>query len=45
MSSTAGTQILEDAYSLMAELWCAPPEENAEREKIRKDAEKVIERL
>jgi nitrate reductase delta subunit len=45
MSSTEGTQILEDAYSLIAELWCAPPEEHAEREKIRKDAEKVIERL
>ena len=45
MSSTARAQILEDTYSLMAELWCAPPEEPAEREKIRKDAEKVIERL
>ena len=45
MSSTDGTQVLKDAYSLMSELWCAPPEEHAEREKIRKDAEKVIERL
>ncbi len=45
MSSMDRTQILQDAYSLMAELWCSPPEEDADREKIRKDAEKVIERL
>jgi nitrate reductase delta subunit len=45
MSSTDGTQILKDAYSLMAELWCSPPEEDAEREKIRKDAEEVVKRL
>ncbi len=45
MSSTNGTQILKDAYSLMAELWCSPPEEDGERKQARKDAEKVIERL
>ena len=45
MSSTDGTQILKDAYSLMAELWCSPPEEDAEREEIRKDAEEVVKRL
>jgi nitrate reductase delta subunit len=45
MSSTNGTQILKDAYSLMAELWCSPPEEDAEREEIRKKAEEVVKRL
>ncbi len=45
MSSTDGTQILKDTYSLMAALWCSPPEDDAEREEIRKDAEKVVKRL
>jgi nitrate reductase delta subunit len=45
MSSTDRTQILKDAYSLMAELWCSPPEEDAERQKIREEAIKIIKRL
>lgn len=45
MSSIGGTQILKDTFSLMAELWCSPPEEDAEREEIRKEAEKVVKRL
>ena len=45
MSSTERTQILKDAYSLMAALWCSPPEGDAEREEIRKDAEDVVQRL
>ncbi len=45
MSNKNGAQILRDAYSLMAELWCSPPEQEADREQVRKDAEKVIERL
>jgi nitrate reductase delta subunit len=45
MNRTAETQILKDAYSLMAELWCSPPEEDARRESIRKDAEKVVKQL
>ncbi len=45
MSSAAETQILKDTYSLMAELWCSPPEEDAQREGIRKEAEKVVQRL
>ena len=45
MSNKDGAQILRDAYSLMAELWCSPPEQEADREQVRKDAEKVIERL
>jgi nitrate reductase delta subunit len=45
MNSADGTQILKDVYSLMAELWCSPPEEDAEREEIKKDAEEVVNRL
>ncbi len=45
MSSADSTQILQEAYSLMAGLWCSPPEEDAEREEIRKDARKVVKRL
>jgi nitrate reductase delta subunit len=45
MSSNGGTQILKDAYSLMAELWCSPPETDAQREQIKRDAEDVVVRL
>ena len=45
MSSNDGTQILKDAYSLMAELWCSPPETDAQREQIKRDAEDVVVRL
>ncbi len=40
-----GEQILEDVYALIAELWCSPPETDAEREKIKKDAEAVVKSL
>jgi nitrate reductase delta subunit len=36
---------LRDVYELIAELWCSPPEEDSEREELRKEAEKVIKRL
>ena len=36
---------LKDVYSLIAELWNSPPENNKKREKIKKDAEKVIKKL
>jgi nitrate reductase delta subunit len=39
------TQVFKDVYALMAELWCSPPEEDAVREGIRKEAEKVVRRL
>ncbi len=45
MSSMNGNQILKDVYALIAELWCSPPEEDAEREKIREKAEAVVKRL
>ena len=45
MSSTNGKRIFKDAYSLIAELWCNPPEEEAEREEIRKDVEEVVKGL
>ncbi|MEE8206733.1 MAG: nitrate reductase molybdenum cofactor assembly chaperone [Nitrospinaceae bacterium] len=45
MSSMDGKQILKDVYALIAELWCSPPETDAEREEINKDAEEVVKRL
>ena len=45
MSKTDGNQILKEAYALMAELWCTPPEADAEREEIKKEAEGVVERV
>lgn len=40
-----GKQILKDVYALIAELWCSPPEADAKREEIKKDAEGVVKRL
>ncbi len=40
-----GEQILEDVYALIAELWCSPPEADAERDEIKKDAEEMVKRL
>jgi nitrate reductase molybdenum cofactor assembly chaperone len=45
MSSLDGKQIFKDVYALIAELWCSPPEADAEREEIKKDAEDVVKRL
>ena len=45
MSSLNGKQTLKDVYALIAELWCSPPEDDAEREEIRKEAEEVVKRL
>ncbi len=45
MSNKNGNQILKDVYALIAELWCAPPEDDADREEIRKEAEDIIKRL
>ena len=45
MSRLDQEQVLEDVYALIAELWCSPPEADAEREKINKDAEDVVKRL
>ncbi len=38
-------QILTDVYALIAELWCSPPEADATRESIKKDAEDVVKSL
>ena len=38
-------QVFGDVYALIAELWCSPPEEDAEREEFRKEAEKVVKKL
>ena len=45
MSSLNGKQTLKDVYALIAELWCSPPEDDAEREEIGKEAEEVIKKL
>ena len=45
MSSNDRTQILEDAYSLMAKLWCSPAEDDIQGAIIRKDAENLVKRL
>jgi nitrate reductase delta subunit len=45
MSSIGQEQILKDVYALIAELWCSPPEADAKREEIKKDAEDVVKRL
>ena len=45
MSSENVVHILKDVYALIAELWCSPPEEDAERQVIKKNAEEVVERL
>ncbi len=45
MSSMNGERILKDVYALIAELWCGPPEEDAERAEIGKAAEEVLHRL
>ena len=45
MNSMNGNRILKDVYALIAELWCAPPEDDADREEIRKEAEDVVKRL
>ncbi len=45
MSSMNQEQFLADFYALIAELWCGPPEADAKREEINKDAEEVVKRL
>lgn len=39
------TQVLKEAYTLIAELWCSPPEEETERRKVMKEAKAVTEKL
>ena len=45
MSSMSENQILKDVYALMAGLWCSPPEAEAERAEMKKEAEEVVKRL
>jgi len=40
-----GSQTLKDVYALIAELWCSPPEEDADRKEFGKEAEEVVKRL
>ncbi len=39
------TQVVKDVYALIGDLWCSPPETDAEREEVKKDAERVLEGL
>ncbi len=45
MNSLDGQQTLQDVYAVIAELWCSPPETDAKREEIKRDAEEVVKRL
>ena len=45
MNNTNEKQVLKDAYSIIGDLFCSPPEKDAEREQIKKDAERVAEGL
>ena len=45
MNNMNANKALKDVYALISELWCSPPEEDAERAKIRKKAEDVVKRL
>jgi nitrate reductase delta subunit len=45
MSSLDHEQTFADVYGLIAELWCGPPEADAERDKAARDAMAVIDRL
>lgn len=45
MNDVNGNQIVKDVYALIGELWCSPPEEDVERAKIKKDAERLLKGL
>ena len=45
MNNMAETETLGEVYALIAELWCSPPDSDAERDEGRKIAAEVIERL
>ena len=45
MSSTNANRTLKDVYALIAELWCSPPEEDAETAEIKNEAKELVERL
>lgn len=45
MNSADENQVVKDVYALIGELWCSPPEADAERAEIKKDAERVLEGL
>jgi len=38
-------QIFKDVYALISELWCSPPEEEANRKEFKKNVKDVIKRL
>ena len=45
MNSMEEKQIFKDVYALISELWCSPPEEEANRKEFKKNVKDVIKRL
>ena len=45
MSGADSKQTLSNVYSLIAELWCSPPEDDVQRQEIKSDAEEMARRL
>ena len=45
MNNINEKQLLTDAYALIGDLFCSPPEADAEKERLEKDAERVVEGL
>jgi nitrate reductase delta subunit len=45
MNNINEKQLLTDAYLLIGDLFCSPPEADAEKERLEKDAERVVEGL
>ncbi len=44
MSSAERAEILPDIYTLISDLWCGPPDTDAERLETRKEAGQLVER-
>ncbi len=44
MSSAERAEILPDIYALISDLWCSPPDTDAERQEARKEADELVER-
>jgi nitrate reductase delta subunit len=45
MTGANSKRILMDIYSLIAELWCSPPEDDVHRQELRKDSEEMVRSL
>ncbi len=45
MNSVDGNQVVKDVYAIISELWCSPPEAEAERSEIKYEAERALKGL